>query len=85
MEFSVSVDATKVVRGVGICTSFNLIVGYVSPQHYISLDGKRYDDTNNITQEVKKYEFDKANKMKIAIIFLHAIAKVHIPYIVVCG
>ena len=40
MAYYVSVDSTKVGRGVGICKRFNAIFGGVFPRHYTSPYGK---------------------------------------------
>ena len=65
MAYSVSVDAKKVVGGVGICARYNEIVGCVFLQHYISLDSKIYADIKKIIHELNKDEFEKLYEMKI--------------------
>ena len=51
MDYSVSVDDTKITRVVGICTRFNVIVGGVFTQHWIYPDVKnRWWDQEYDTQ-----------------------------------
>ena len=65
--------------------SNNAIVRGIFTQYYISLDVKIDDDTKKIIHKVSKYEFEKADGIKIVVIYLQTIAKEHSTYIVVCG
>ena len=77
ISYSVAVYDTKVGRGVSICTGFNATVGCLFTQPYISLYGKIDDEIKNIIQEVKKYEFERSKKIKIVVICLQNISKLH--------
>ena len=44
-----------------------------------------YMEKEMILYEVKKYELEKADEMRILVIFLQTITKGHITYIAVCG
>ena len=52
----ISVDYTKVMRRVGICTRFNVIVGGVFTQNCKSLDVKRDDYTKKMIHQINKDE-----------------------------
>ena len=54
VAYSVALDATKVVRVAGMCTSFNPIIEGVFPQHYISLYERIYYEINKMIYELKK-------------------------------
>ena len=73
--YSVSVDATRVVRYVGMFKSFNDIVGGIFTQYHISLDGKRDNDIKNTVHEIKNNKFEKADEIEIEVICLHTIEK----------
>ena len=64
MAYSVSFDATKVVRGVAICTRFNTIVEVVFTQHYISQDVKRDYDIKKMIHEIKNINLISPMKLK---------------------